>query len=395
MNKNSKILVVEDMLSARETVLHLLKALGFSSFVEADSGVSALECLERYQVDLIISDWNMPKMNGLVFLKKIRALEDYASTPFIFVTSKSEVEDIALASDFGVSGYLIKPITIRILDECLKKVFSECFSFEEELNQVKEIFANQDKILDSSKADQVFKALALKYPAHGSRIFLELAQIFMRAKEFEQAESLLCEILAAKPLFSKGWEMMSRLQSWLGKWPEALATIEKSLEISPNNSDYHVLKGSIYLHMENLYGAQKSFMTALNIDRKNDQIKQDIWNIYLDLDMIDEVQRDFGAYIFSALTCDTLNNMAVAYRRRGELTRALEVYRIALTREPDNPKILFNTAVAYVNRKQYAKARALLQHALKNDPTFQQASSLLLQIDNTLSDHHELEDRQI
>jgi tetratricopeptide (TPR) repeat protein len=100
----------------------------------------------------------------------------------------------------------------------------------------------------------------------------------------------------------------------------------------------------------------------------------------VNLDKVDEVQRDFGAYIFSSLTCDTLNNMAVAYRRKGELGRAVEIYRAALAKEPDNPKILFNAAVAYVNRKQHMKARELLARALGNDPGFERAKVLLDQI---------------
>lgn len=384
MNKNITILVVEDILSARETVLHLLRALGFSSFVEAENGASALECLKKNKIDLIISDWNMPQMNGLTFLKKLRTLEEHDTLPFIFLTSKSEVEDIALASDFGVSGYLVKPITIRTLDECLKKIFSTYFSFEEEFRQVKDLVADQEKSFDSSKAYQIFQKLAQKYPIQRSRILLELCKTLMEAKEFEQSEVLLCDILSTNPLFSKGWAMMSRIQSWQGKWGEALSAIEKSIEISPNNTEYYLLRGTVHLHMENFHDAQRSFMTALNIDRKNEQIKQDIWNIYLDLDMVDEVQRDFGSYIFSALTCDTLNNMAVAYRRRGELTRAIEIYRTALAKEPDNPQILFNTAVAYANRKQYPKAKALLQHALKNNPEFKKAQDFLIHIENTI-----------
>lgn len=385
MPKNITILVVEDILSARETIIHILKALGFSSFLEADNGAMALEKLEKHKVELIISDWNMPQMNGLNFLKNLRSSEKYSSTPFIFVTSKSEVEDIALASDFGVSGYLIKPVTIAALDTCLAQVFASQSSFEEDLLIAQKKFTNSGQNIDLNQVENVFHSLAEKYPQQRPRIFLVMAKIFMTAQAFDRAEPLLLEILSTNALFAKAWTMMARLKSWQGEWSEALLAVDKALEISPNNSQYHVLKGSIYLHVQDFFAAQKAFMTALNIDRKNDQIKQDIWNIYLDLDMVHEVQRDFGSYIFSALTCDTLNNMAVAYRRQGELALALEVYRAALEKEPDNPKILFNAAVAYVNRNQYTKAKALLEHALGNDPQFEKAHDLLKQIDKTLT----------
>lgn len=385
MDKSISVLVVEDILSARETVVNLLRALGFGSFLEAENGVAALEILKESTPGLIISDWNMPQMNGLGLLKAVRSKTDMPYIPFIFLTSKSEVEDVALASDGGASGYLIKPVTIKALSEALNKVFAGGFEQDFELlkTEVRNLGAAKEK------AEDLLRRFELLYPAHAPRIRLEKVRMLMELSEFSQAEETLCEILSANVLFSKGWETMGRLQSWQGKWDQALSALDKAISISPNNAEYYVLRGSINLHKEDMHEARKNFMTALNIDRKNDQIKQDIWNAYVDMDMVDEVQRDFGSYIFSSLTCDTLNNMAVAYRRKGELARAVEIYRAALAKEPDNPKILYNAAVAYVNRKLYPKAKALLTHALGNDPGFEKAKSLLEQINNTLVPKHD------
>lgn len=387
MDKSSTVLVVEDILSARETVVHLLRALGFSSFLEAENGVMALEKLTAHQVGLIISDWNMPQMNGLSLLRAVRATPGLAHVPFIFLTSKSEVEDVALASDLGVSGYLIKPATIKTLSEVLNKLFEQYF--EEDFEKLKQEVETLCRTKEHLKAADMLYGFEAQYPAHAARIKLERVRVLMDISEFEKAEGIMCEVLSANSLFSKGWETMAKLQSWQGKWDEALSAADKAVTISPNNTDYYTLRGSINLHKGDMHEARKNFMTALNIDRKNDQIKQDIWNTYVDMDMVDEVQRDFGTYIFSSLNCDTLNNMAVAYRRKGELARAVEIYRAALAKEPDNPKILFNASVAYVNRKQYGKAKELLNHALGNDPEFEKAKMLLQQIENTLAQKSE------
>jgi len=378
MDKNIDILVVEDILSARETVIHLLRALGFSRFQEAENGIQALEKIKQNSVDLVISDWNMPQMNGLALLRAVRSMPESRTLPFLFLTSRSEVEDIALASDSGVSGYLVKPLSIKGLSEALDKIFGE--DFEENFERLKERIHDLCVAGEYAAAEGKLRDFEAGYPAHENRIRLELVRVLMRLNDFPKAEEILCRILSANALFSKGWETLARLQSWQGKWTEALVAVEQAIAISPNNAEYHILRGSINLHRENQHEARRSFMTALNIDRRNDQVKQDIWNTYLELDMVDEVQRDFGMYIFSALTCDTLNNMAVAYRRKGELAKAIEIYRTALTKDPDNPKILFNASVAYVSRKQLDKARELLVHALAKDPDFGQARALLQQI---------------
>lgn len=378
MDKNITVMVVEDILSARETVVNLLRALGFSTFQEAENGEAALELMNGSSPGLIISDWNMPKMNGLGLLRAVRSRPESPYVPFIFLTSKSEVEDVALASDGGASAYLVKPVTIKALSEALNTVLNG--GFEQDFELLKAEIQNHCQNREQAKALDLLRRFELLYPGQAQRIALEHVRVLMQFSEFARAEEILCEILSANPLFAKGWETMAKIQSWQGKWDQALGAVDKAVTISPNNTEYHILRGSINLHKENLHEARKNFMTALNIDRKNDQIKQDIWNAYVDLDMVDEVQRDFGSYIFSSLTCDTLNNMAVAYRRKGELARAIEIYRAALAREPDNPKILFNAAVAYVSRKQFGKARSLLVHALGNDPGFEKAKALLTQI---------------
>jgi DNA-binding response OmpR family regulator len=378
MDKTMAILVVEDIISARETVIHMLRALGYSVFFEAENGIQAFEKIKENEIDLVISDWNMPKMNGLALLRAVRTRSESKTLPFLFLTSRSEVEDIALASDSGVSGYLIKPLGIKNLSEALTKVFEE--DFEQRFGRMKERIHDLCVAKEHGAAEELLRDFETLYPAHENRIRLELVHVLMRLADYPKAEEILCRILSANSLFSKGWETLARLQSWQGKWIEALCAVDKAVTISPNNTDYHILRGAINLHRENMHEARRSFMTALNIDRKNDQVKQDIWNTYVEMDMVEEVQRDFGSYIFSALNCDTLNNMAVAYRRKGELVRAVETYRVALAKEPDNPKILFNAAVAYVSRKQLDKARELLVHALGNDPGFEQARTLMRQI---------------
>jgi len=288
------------------------------------------------------------------------------------------MEDIALASEGGASAYMVKPVTIKALSEALDTVFGS--NFEQDFEILKNEIRSMRASGQHDKAREMLRRFESLHPDHAPRIRLEMVHLLMDISELEKAEEELCAILSANTLFTKAWETLATLQARQGKLEQALGAADRVISISPNNASNHVLRGTINLHREDLHEARKSFMTALNIDRKNDQIKQDIWNAYVNLDMVDEVQRDFGAYIFSSLTCDTLNNMAVAYRRKGELNRAVEIYRTALSKEPDNAKILFNAAVAYVNRKQHIKAKELLARALGNDPGFDRAKALLDQI---------------
>ena len=113
MDTSMTVMVVEDVVTARETILHLLRALGFSSFVEAENGNVALEKLKHHAVDLIISDWNMPFLNGIDMLREIRKDRALRYIPFIFLTSESGIEDVAQASELAISGYVDKAETLK------------------------------------------------------------------------------------------------------------------------------------------------------------------------------------------------------------------------------------------------------------------------------------------
>lgn len=119
----TKILVVDDFATMRRIVKNILTQLGYKLIIEADDGTSALEILKNEKVDLIISDWNMPKMTGLDLLKAVRADVKMASTPFIMVTAEAQQDNIILAVKAKVSQYIVKPFTAETLGEKINKVF--------------------------------------------------------------------------------------------------------------------------------------------------------------------------------------------------------------------------------------------------------------------------------
>ncbi|MDH4320819.1 MAG: chemotaxis response regulator CheY [Desulfobulbaceae bacterium] len=120
---NMKVLVVDDFATMRRIVKNILVQLGFKNIIEADDGTSALEILQKEKVDLIISDWNMPKMTGLDLLKTVRGDANLAATPFIMVTAEAQQDNIIAAVKAKVSQYIVKPFTADTLAEKLNKIF--------------------------------------------------------------------------------------------------------------------------------------------------------------------------------------------------------------------------------------------------------------------------------
>jgi two-component system chemotaxis response regulator CheY len=120
---NMKVLVVDDFATMRRIVKNILTQLGYKNIIEADDGSTAVDILKNEKVDMIISDWNMPKMTGLELLKHVRADATMADTPFIMVTAEAQQDNIILAVKAKVSQYIVKPFTAETLGEKIDKVF--------------------------------------------------------------------------------------------------------------------------------------------------------------------------------------------------------------------------------------------------------------------------------
>lgn len=123
MDKNMKILVVDDFSTMRRIIKNLLRDLGFNNTSEADDGQTALPMLQAGDFDFLITDWNMPGMTGIDLLKTVRADEKLASLPVLMVTAEQKREQIVEAAQAGVNGYVVKPFTAGVLKEKIDKIF--------------------------------------------------------------------------------------------------------------------------------------------------------------------------------------------------------------------------------------------------------------------------------
>ena len=121
----TKFLVVDDFSTMRRIVRNLLKELGYTNVDEAEDGVQALLKLRNDKYDFVVSDWNMPNMDGLTMLKQIRSDEILSKLPVLMVTAEAKKENIIEAAKAGASGYVVKPFTAATLEEKLSKIFEK------------------------------------------------------------------------------------------------------------------------------------------------------------------------------------------------------------------------------------------------------------------------------
>jgi two-component system, chemotaxis family, chemotaxis protein CheY len=120
--QDMKFLIVDDFSTMRRIIRNLLKEAGFQNADEAEDGAVALQKLKVGNFDFVVSDINMPNMNGFELLQAIRADAGLKHLPVLMVTAEARKEDIMLAAQSGASGYIVKPFTKATLEEKVLKI---------------------------------------------------------------------------------------------------------------------------------------------------------------------------------------------------------------------------------------------------------------------------------
>ena len=120
-----KILIVDDSPTMRRILKNSLKHLGYEDVGEAENGREALSMLHVDQYNFIVTDWNMPEMDGLIFVKTIKEESEFAAIPILMVTTSSQQEDVIEAMRAGVNNYVIKPFTPQVLKQKIDTILAQ------------------------------------------------------------------------------------------------------------------------------------------------------------------------------------------------------------------------------------------------------------------------------
>ena len=122
---DTKFLIVDDFSTMRRIVRGLLKESGYNTADEAEDGAAALQKLKNEKYDFVVSDINMPNMNGFELLNAIKADAQLKHLPVLMVTAEARKEDIVRAAQEGAAGYIVKPFTKATLEEKVQKIMQK------------------------------------------------------------------------------------------------------------------------------------------------------------------------------------------------------------------------------------------------------------------------------
>ncbi len=117
------ILFVEDSPTMRRIIANSLSRIGIKDVTEAEHGLDALQKVQQKDFDMILTDWNMPEMNGQELVEELRKMDKYKNVPILMITTRGMQDDVMTAIKSGVNGYIVKPFTPEVLKKKMHELF--------------------------------------------------------------------------------------------------------------------------------------------------------------------------------------------------------------------------------------------------------------------------------
>ncbi|VAX21348.1 hypothetical protein MNBD_NITROSPINAE03-1149 [hydrothermal vent metagenome] len=373
------VLVVDDAPNMRRTLKGMLRSIGVSEVVEAVDGENAWELLNTVNIDFIISDWHMPKLPGLELLRRVRDKPSLRNIPFLIVSGEASETRIAQAAETEVDGCLLKPFMARTLEEKIKYIVYKTDHPSLFEKRIKTGLIMIEQNMYDEALVEFGEALNLK--PDSARARHALGEVCMLMGEADKAEQWLLEAASINPQYIRVHEGLGELYKKKGKEDVALVYLERAAEISPHNADRQMALGKIYVDQGETEKAEGAFKTALESGPDTAGLHTEIGEIYLASGDASKAANSFKSSLNISQSVHVYNRLGIALRRKKRFPEAIEEYYKALKVDPNDEAVYYNIGRAYIDMKEYNKARDALKQALKLDPGFEESAELLSQLE--------------
>lgn len=373
------VLVVDDMAVVRRMLCQMLQHLGVMGDIqEAADGQEAWEFLRKRPFDLVICDINMPRLNGLDLLRRLRALPQYQTLPFLMITGEVSEDIVAAAAESEVDAYLLKPFKISSLESRLRAIILHRYhpSWGESL------FRKASNLLVEGQAFNALEVLhKLAQPpfCKQAKVLNLMGECYLDLGDHNEAAACFHQALELNPKYLKGYQNLAAMMESQGNLAAAREHLEEARKLSPLNPERLYRLGKLCLKQGDPQEAKKYLKESWHIglhvpDNQRSEAAEAFLAAGLEqaaeelfLQAIDASPRDAHLY----------NRLGVSLRRQQKHQQALESYQKALKLDPDNEKVHFNLGVLYFDLGIKDKALRAFRKAVSLRPGFTEAWDFL------------------
>lgn len=368
--KRMTFLIVDDMDNMRRSIRAMLKLISFGKeHIEAANGKEAWAILksESATVDFVISDWNMPKINGTELLSMIRSSKKWKDLPFLMITAEANQSIVAEAAENDVDAYLTKPFVTATLELKIKELLDQVVN----PSPLTQLLRKAEEFGEKNQIDQALEciSLAVKSNPKSSKPLREMGRLYLKKGVVDKALVCFQRATELNRLDIPSFQYMGQISLKMGDTEKATSYFTKALDLSPRNAERAFKVASLLLDIKKLDEAEKIFKTMLH-------------NNPDDLDLFCEVAEtclQHGLYELAAKTYRTVINadaerqflakkLGQALQKAGHPNEAIEVFEKSATRFPNDIELLLDLAQAYLALNLKMRADQWASRARRLDP---------------------------
>jgi CheY-like chemotaxis protein len=374
-----KVLIVDDMPSMCKFIHKMMRNIGFGKeFLFANSGREALEQLKRGPVDLVLLDYNMPEMSGSEVLSNIRGERDLRDTPVIMVTAEAYSDFVAEVGESEVDAYILKPITMKILEEKVSFVIDKYNNPSPMLFHLKRAKAFEDK----GDVEAAIQEAHLARDANPdvTRPIRELGYYYYKKNDLKEAEKWLLKAADMNKLDVIAFHYLGEIYL---KWKDiekAAHYLEKAMRISPRHVKRGIHFGKTLVQMKAIPKAIQVFEKTLDYAGSPPGLREEIANFCITAE-VDE----YAAKLLRSLVgeqpnrSDLLLKLAIILEKLGDVSKAITHLVRASEIDKESVDIKIRLAKNYLALKKPILAERPLRDIINKNPDNELAQELLKQ----------------
>jgi len=329
-------LLVDSDFASLKTETRILNDMGYTDIIQAENGTEAWPMLKHYNVNFVISAWDLPEMNGLALLKFIRTDLENNTLPVVLIAEQITRKQVIEAGEAGVSDLIIHPISPDLFQKKIKSVIE--VDLDPKHIEVEKSYEQGRKLMKEGRLEEALTA------------FKRILSVFENAEIYYN---------------------MGYINTAQGNYDEAIICFRKATQIDHAFARAYKMMGEVYIKLGRKEEAGKALQKAAEI--------------YMDKNMNKNAEKILNEVVnLNPDTINVYNSLGILYRRQGKYLDAIKQYKKAIKVSPHDENIYYNLSRVYLASKDLTNAQKAVIRALQINPEFREAKELLTSIESSV-----------
>jgi len=366
------VMVVEPATNYKNSLKRFLSNLKVTKVKLVSTAAEARREMLTTSVGLFIVEWKLADKNGLQFCRDLHKDPIYREIPFLLTSVENLRNDVVLAGEIGVDGYLLKPFSYD--DFCNQvETIVQSIRNPSKLNSLLSDAYDKLNADDLDKAEELFNFARESNP-DSARALCGMAKVLDLRGNLEGAQALYHRSIQVNPEFIEAHRGLLEIFEKLGDLQAVLDRAHHINQLSPDNPKYMLIIAKTLLDMQQLQESESYFKKVIRLSPKLAEAYKGLGNVYMLKEDYEEAMKNFEkALDLDKSDISTINSIGLSYVRIGKLKEGIQMYRTALKLSPFDARVLFNLGYAYEKLGNNQEALHYYHQALTYEPGYDKA----------------------